>query len=156
DFFQNDTLRPCTATGGKGDDILIGGFANDVLKGNAGNDLLTGWSGVNRLEGGAGADFLLAGVGIDRMLDLADEDWMIAFTLSEWSPEPFGDASLGTMDVGDVDYNEFYVDDATFTDGVMQLLAGAFYGTDEYAGPEGWDLIEGIPFNPVDTYLPWG
>lgn len=44
------------ATGGNGNDTLIGNAENNILKGNAGNDKLTGNAGNDTLTGGAGQD----------------------------------------------------------------------------------------------------
>ena len=44
------------ATGGLGDDVLLGNSANNVLIGNAGDDLLMGRAGNDTLSGGGGSD----------------------------------------------------------------------------------------------------
>ena len=44
------------ATGGSGDDVLIGNSAANVLTGNGGNDMLIGRAGNDMLSGGAGVD----------------------------------------------------------------------------------------------------
>ena len=44
------------ATGGSGNDLLIGNSANNVLTGNGGNDTLMGRGGNDTLNGGAGID----------------------------------------------------------------------------------------------------
>ena len=45
------------ATGGRGDDLLIGNAARNVLKGRRGDDVLyAGESGPDRVKGGAGRD----------------------------------------------------------------------------------------------------
>jgi Ca2+-binding RTX toxin-like protein len=44
------------ASGGSGDDLLVGNAADNVLKGNAGNDVLIGRDGKDTLDGGAGFD----------------------------------------------------------------------------------------------------
>ena len=44
------------ATGGSGNDILLGNSANNVLTGNAGNDTLAGRTGIDLYRLGAGAD----------------------------------------------------------------------------------------------------
>jgi Ca2+-binding RTX toxin-like protein len=53
------------ATGGSGNDALIGNSANNVLTGNAGNDVLVGRAGNDILRGGAGNDILIGGDGLD-------------------------------------------------------------------------------------------
>lgn len=44
------------ATGGSGDDVLIGNSASNALTGNAGDDMLMGRTGNDTLNGGAGSD----------------------------------------------------------------------------------------------------
>jgi Ca2+-binding RTX toxin-like protein len=53
------------ATGGSGNDTLIGNGAANLLQGGAGNDTLSGGDGADRLAGGAGADVLTGGAGAD-------------------------------------------------------------------------------------------
>jgi hypothetical protein len=55
------------ATGGGGDDTLIGNVAANQLTGNDGNDRLTGNGGADVLSGGAGKDRLNGGAGNDTM-----------------------------------------------------------------------------------------
>ncbi|WP_306005712.1 M10 family metallopeptidase C-terminal domain-containing protein [Aquicoccus porphyridii] len=56
------------ATGGSGNDMLIGNGADNELIGNDGDDMLAGGAGDDTLEGGAGDDELIGGAG-DDMLD---------------------------------------------------------------------------------------
>jgi hypothetical protein len=49
------------ATGGSGDDLLVGNAQNNVLIGNGGNDTLKGGKGHDILVGGDGNDLLIAG-----------------------------------------------------------------------------------------------
>jgi hypothetical protein len=55
------------ATGGGGNDSLIGNFKANQLIGSGGNDRLTGNGGADVLNGGAGKDRLYGGAGNDRM-----------------------------------------------------------------------------------------
>jgi Ca2+-binding RTX toxin-like protein len=48
-----------SATGGDGNDILIGSAGDDTLQGDAGDDLLIGGPGVDALDGGPGANVVL-------------------------------------------------------------------------------------------------
>ncbi|HEX8382209.1 MAG TPA: M10 family metallopeptidase C-terminal domain-containing protein [Sphingomonas sp.] len=59
------------ATGGGGDDVLLGNTVGNVLKGNAGNDTLRGLGGDDTLIGGVGNDMLDGGEGVDTV-DFAD------------------------------------------------------------------------------------
>ena len=47
------------ATGGSGNDLLIGNSANNVLTGNAGNDTLAGRTGIDVYRTGTGADTVI-------------------------------------------------------------------------------------------------
>ena len=60
------------ATGGVGDDLLIGNAANNVLKGNGGDDILVGRAGGDNLDGGGGFDtasYLDSSAGVNASLD---------------------------------------------------------------------------------------
>jgi Ca2+-binding RTX toxin-like protein len=52
-----------TATGGDGDDVLIGGAGNDTLLGGAGDDVLIGGPGIDTLDGGEGGNVVIQLVG---------------------------------------------------------------------------------------------
>lgn len=56
------------ATGGSGNDILLGNSAANVLTGNDGNDTLMGRGGNDTLDGGVGNDTLKGGDGNDRII----------------------------------------------------------------------------------------
>ncbi|MGJ3629135.1 M10 family metallopeptidase C-terminal domain-containing protein [Sphingomonas sp. MMS24-JH45] len=56
------------ATGGSGNDKLVGNDVANTLKGNAGKDLLVGGLGDDRLEGGVGTDWLNGGAGNDTLV----------------------------------------------------------------------------------------
>ena len=56
------------ATGGSGNDILIGNDANNLLMGGVGNDTLSGGAGNDTLSGGTGDDVIDGGAGIDTAL----------------------------------------------------------------------------------------
>ncbi len=71
------------ATGGSGNDTLIGngeanilegGAGNDTLRGLGGNDILRGGSGTNTLEGGEGEDTLFSGAGVTNMFGGSGND----------------------------------------------------------------------------------
>jgi Ca2+-binding RTX toxin-like protein len=53
-----DTLS-LAASGGDGDDVLIGGAGNDTLAGDAGDDVLIGGDGLDVLDGGTGDNILI-------------------------------------------------------------------------------------------------
>lgn len=82
----NDSVKPLSSTpfflkasGGPGNDILIGSGFADVLDGDDGNDTLNGGFGSDLLRGGAGDDQLKGGNGKDTEEggfghDIFDED----------------------------------------------------------------------------------
>ena len=53
------------ATGGGGDDLIVGNAVDNVLLGNAGNDTIEGRLGNDTLNGGLGADLMSGGAGND-------------------------------------------------------------------------------------------
>jgi Ca2+-binding RTX toxin-like protein len=65
------------ATGGSGDDILLGNTLNNVLTGGDGNDVLVGSSGDDQLFGGNGRDILTGGLGLDTLDGGSDDDTLI-------------------------------------------------------------------------------
>jgi hypothetical protein len=67
DTFTNATAVPCWASGGIGDDVLIGGSSHDVLRGNSGADRLEGRGGQDSLYGDADSDTLIGGAGSDYL-----------------------------------------------------------------------------------------
>ncbi len=69
-FLYNGDLRSLieNATGGIGDDTLVGNQGNNTLNGGAGADTLTGNEGNDRLEGWTGADTMTGGVGDDHYI----------------------------------------------------------------------------------------
>jgi len=48
-----------TASGGDGDDILVGSSGDDILLGGAGDDILFGGAGTDILDGGSGSNILI-------------------------------------------------------------------------------------------------
>jgi serralysin len=62
------------ATGGSGDDVLIGNAAANRLTGNAGTDTLLGRGGDDTLLGGAGNDVLNGGAGKNELIGGAGND----------------------------------------------------------------------------------
>jgi Ca2+-binding RTX toxin-like protein len=74
------------ATGGTGNDIIIGNAVNNVLEGetghdalwgNAGNDSLFGGNGNDYLDGGNGNDTISGGSGYDMLLGYSGNDTLI-------------------------------------------------------------------------------
>lgn len=65
------------ATGGSGDDALIGNAAANTLTGNAGNDTLLGRDGADTLRGGDGDDVLNGGAGKNELIGGAGNDTFV-------------------------------------------------------------------------------
>lgn len=56
------------ASGGSGNDSIVGNTAANLLWGNSGNDTLSGLEGNDVLDGGSGNDTLIGGVGSDSFI----------------------------------------------------------------------------------------
>ena len=56
-----------TATGGEGDDVLLGGDGNDTLLGGEGDDVLIGGLGTDVLDGAPGDDVVIQLVGANSV-----------------------------------------------------------------------------------------
>jgi Ca2+-binding RTX toxin-like protein len=61
---------------------IYGGPGDDRLKGGAGDDVLIGGEGDDLLVGGSGRDLIIGGEGADRIVGNADDDILVAGTLS--------------------------------------------------------------------------
>ena len=66
------------ATGGSGDDVLLGNSSANTLTGNDGNDVLIGRGGNDILRGGAGVDKVTGGDGLDVVTLGGDNDVFVA------------------------------------------------------------------------------
>ncbi len=62
------------ATGGRGNDRLVGSRVANVLQGGPGRDRIEGGAGNDTLRGGAGNDMLVGGPGNDRLFGDAGND----------------------------------------------------------------------------------
>ena len=62
------------ATGGSGDDDIIGNAAKNLLKGGAGRDFLQGGAANDKLFGGSGSDFLDGGADNDKLIGGGGDD----------------------------------------------------------------------------------
>jgi Ca2+-binding RTX toxin-like protein len=65
------------ATGGAGNDWVVGTQGVDTLRGDTGNDVLQGDAGNDSLDGGAGDDTLVGGAGNDTLVGGTDNDTYI-------------------------------------------------------------------------------
>ncbi|SFR96669.1 M10 family metallopeptidase C-terminal domain-containing protein [Sphingomonas jatrophae] len=117
------------ATGGAGNDALLGNSAKNVLTGNAGNDALLGREGNDRLYGGAGEDTLTGGTGLDLLFGGAGND-VFLMELDEpankrkFTLDVIGDFAKGDrIDLSGIDANLNRDGDQAFTmAGKFQLL----------------------------------
>ena len=82
------------ATGGSGDDLLLGNSADNVLTGNDGDDVLMGRDGNDKLFGGAGNDLLEGGAGNDQLFGGEGDD---TFKFSDWGTDRIIGYEAGEM-----------------------------------------------------------
>lgn len=66
------------ATGGSGDDTIIGNALSNRLIGGNGNNILVGLDGSDVLEAGTGRDILIGGRGLDTLNGGTNDDILIA------------------------------------------------------------------------------
>ena len=97
DTFVNNTLKPCVAYGGNGNDVLTGGGADDLLVGDAGNDTLSGRAGNDRLYGLDGNDVLDGGSGFDRLYGGNDNDTLDTGADFDLGETAFGQGGVDTF-----------------------------------------------------------
>jgi Ca2+-binding RTX toxin-like protein len=161
DKFDNQASgKAALASGGDGDDTLIGSSADDTLQGDAGNDLLEGRGGNDELKGGSendtlkgesGADLLQGESGNDAMYGGDQNDTMLGGSGEDTVSGGFGDDSIdgGSHD----DFLEGGSDDDTIVGGDGNDLmfgdyflfppANAVQGNDEMWGKDGNDTMYG-------------
>lgn len=118
-------------TGNDGNDTLDGGVGNDSLYGGNGNDsLLGGSSGEDLLDGGAGNDTFVGGTFVDAVYGGADDD-VLRITGGDFIDDYFGGAGIDTLDMSAYTFNPINVD----------LSAGTYVVT---SGAEGAQSISGV------------
>jgi Ca2+-binding RTX toxin-like protein len=129
------------ATGGSGNDRLVGNVVGNLLLGNPGRDTLFGNEGNDRLNGGTGADALIGGDGIDQasyvgaFVDGVTADLIFATANS-------GDAEGDSYDSIENLQGTSFDDDLRGHDG-ENVLEGGFGGDDQLYGRAGNDLLIG-------------
>lgn len=82
------------ATGGLGNDFLIGNALDNMLTGGGGKDTLLGGDGNDTLDGGLGNDILVGGLGADTFVYSGGNDVIKDFNEAE------GDTLVGDWPVG--------------------------------------------------------
>lgn len=135
------------ATGGSGDDRLVGNVVGNLLLGNPGDDALFGNEGNDRLNGGSGRDALIGGIGIDQasyvgaFVDGVRADLMFASVNT-------GDAAGDSYDSIENLQGTSFNDDLRGDNG-DNVLEGGFGGNDQLYGRAGNDLLIGAAGDDV-------
>jgi Ca2+-binding RTX toxin-like protein len=119
------------ATGGSGNDTLIGNNANNVLTGNNGND----W-----LEGGAGNDTLKGGSGTDTV-SYATATAAVTLSLAVTTAQATGGAGSDTLSSIENVTGSTYADNLTGGTGNNVMVGGG--GNDTLNGDAGNDTLDG-------------
>lgn len=140
------------ATGGRGNDMLLGDGAANRLEGGGGTDVLVGYAGNDVLLGGGGSDTLIPGLGNDTVnggdgVDRLDySDLALSWTIdlgagtAVSAPLPF---------IGSYQQTLSRVEDVTMGDGNDTVYGDA--GSNRIVGLGGNDLLDGGAGN--DTLL---
>ncbi len=131
------------ATGGSGNDTLVGNAIGNSLIGGLGNDTLLGNAGNDTLAGGDGNDFLTSGAGADSLNGGNDNDY---FFLGSSTANDTADGGAGSDTV-------LYVNEASMVTINLngQVANGASIGSDQLlniegaTGGNGNDVIVGTP-----------
>lgn len=128
------------ATGGTGDDTLVGNAVANLLKGAAGDDLLVGGSGGDTLQGGAGTDtvdYSASSAGVRALL----------YSLSGAG----GDAEEDIYSSVENAIGSAFADELAGASVVNRLEGGA--GDDVLNGRGGADILIGGDGSDTATYL---
>jgi len=154
----NDTLigdvGKNTLIGNDGNDILLGLGGDDILWGGSGRDLLIGGLGADLLDGGSGDDILIGGYslydtqftangGIRHNLDLAALDAV----MTEWNSAKMYKARTGALTDGVGPNARYRLDSSTVhDDGDSDTLTGGD-GQDWFFLPKSGDMITDLDVN---------
>jgi Ca2+-binding RTX toxin-like protein len=117
------------ATGGSGNDTLLGNEAANTLTGNAGNDTLVGRGGSDLLLGGDGADRVMGGDGLDVVTLGAGNDILVA----EIDPTKI-DTKQGKMSVDIITDFDAAGDDVIDLSGLGEAFNFRGTNNNKYAG----------------------
>ena len=129
------------ATGGSGDDLIIGNEQANKLIGNGGNDSLFGGAGSDTLFGGAGTDTLKGGSGHDYLFGGTGNDTVIGDGGNDGLLGGFGNDTLRGATGSDVLYGESG-NDGLFGGADRDILYGGL-GNDVLSGGSGDDILYG-------------
>jgi Ca2+-binding RTX toxin-like protein len=137
------------ATGGSGNDVLIGNAAANLLTGNSGDDTLFGRDGNDALRGGLGNDGLDGGNGIDTAI-YSDATGGVTVDLALTGAQDTVSAGLDTLtSVENLVGSGF--DDVLRGDGGSNALSGGA-GDDLLSGGAGDDALDGGIGTDTATY----
>lgn len=137
------------ATGGSGNDTLIGNTVSNVLTGGAGDDTLTGGSGDDRFvfASGFGADIIsdfTAGASSDDTLDFSSYGYTTySQILANISFADVGGNAVLTLGSDTITLTGIAVADLN-ADDYYGVIAGATAGNDTLAGTASADTIDGL------------
>src|SRR6266542_3989681 len=120
------------ATGGSGDDLIVGNAAENFLLGGPGNDVLVGAAANDDLDGGPGADEFQGGDGIRDVVRYEDRAASVTVTI---------DGVANDGEAGEGDNLELDVEDV-FSGAGNDLLVGSDAGN-ILLGGQGDDVIDG-------------
>jgi Ca2+-binding RTX toxin-like protein len=131
------------ATGGSGDDTMVGSDGNNTFFAGAGNDELNGNGGNDVLHGGDGDDAVYGGAGNDVVAGDGDDDWMTG--------GPGADYISGHEGVDIVSYADYQVPvsvslDGAYNDGAAGEGDNVLTDTEKVIGGEKDDTLTGDSF----------
>lgn len=130
------------ATGGRGNDRLVGNDAANLLTGNDGNDSLAGKDGVDTLRGGAGDDTYI-GPGGDIIVELEGGGIDTVRSNETYSLEPLAFVeNLTLLGAGNIDGRGNAAANTIIGNDSANLLIGAL-GNDSLSGGAGSDTLAG-------------
>ncbi|HCK83050.1 MAG TPA: hypothetical protein DHW63_00545 [Hyphomonadaceae bacterium] len=142
------------ATGGGGNDALLGNSAANVLRGNGGDDVLVGREGGDTMFGGAGSDtasYIDADAGVTASLHDSEHNTGDAAGDRYKSVENLQGSSFNDLLTGSDGANRLdgLAGDDTLRgrDGADTLLGGA--GNDNLRGDDGADVLDGGAGNDI-------
>ena len=127
------------ASGGSGNDFIVGNDVRNLIYGNAGDDYVNGQGGNDRIDGGSGDDYILAGDGNDVVIGGDGADTIFG---GETSADRSDSIYAG---LGDDDVDGGYGNDILYGGGGNDFVRGGF-GADFIAGQAGNDTVSGGAF----------
>jgi Ca2+-binding RTX toxin-like protein len=136
--------RPCSISGGDGDDRLGGGGGDDSISGNAGRDRIDGGGGNDRVAGNGGRDKLAGGDGDDQLFGGSSADWLAGLDGNDTlNGEGGNDVLTGGDGADDVHGNAGDDSFVSQEDASIDTINGD-RGRDTLAGDDDDDILHGI------------